>query len=62
MRGFFYRALMKLAHRYDWHYAPVIGPMSPPRNDGRDYQRWCKWCGFRQTFNCPQGRFKGRKL
>lgn len=41
-----YRLVMKLAHRYDWHYAPIIGPLSP---DGT-YQRWCKWCGFRQSF------------
>jgi hypothetical protein len=40
-----YRALMKLAHRYDWHYAPMIEPIAP---EG-DMQLWCKWCGFRQT-------------
>lgn len=36
---------MKLAHRYDWHHAPEIGPFE----DGK-YQRWCKWCGFRESF------------
>lgn len=46
MRYFFYRNLMLLAHKFDWHHAPVIGPISP---DG-DYQRWCTWCGFRQSF------------
>lgn len=41
---FLYRPLMRLAHRYNWHYAPVIGPFE----DGAT-QRWCQWCGFRQT-------------
>jgi hypothetical protein len=36
---------MKIAHKYHWHYAPLIGPILP---DGT-YQRWCKWCGFRET-------------
>jgi hypothetical protein len=40
--GFFYRLLMKLAHSFNWHYAPPIYP------DG-DTQLWCKWCGFRET-------------
>jgi len=38
-----YRPLMKLAHRFDWHFAPLSGPLSP---DGT-YHRWCQWCGFR---------------
>jgi hypothetical protein len=42
---FGYRWFMRLAHKFDWHYAPVIGPF----DDGR-YQRWCKWCGFRESF------------
>ena len=33
---------MRLAHRFNWHYAPPIYP------DG-DTHLWCKWCGFRQT-------------
>lgn len=37
-----YRAVMKLAHRFNWHYAPPVYP------DG-DTQLWCQWCGFRQT-------------
>lgn len=40
--GFFYRLIMRIAHKYNWHYAPPIDP------DG-DTQLWCKWCGFRQT-------------
>jgi len=51
IRGYLYRSLMKLAHRFDWHYAPVIGPLSPPSEDGRNYQRWCRWCGFRQNLH-----------
>lgn len=37
---------MKLAHKFDWHYAPMIGPIQP---DGT-YVRWCKWCGMRDTY------------
>jgi len=43
--GWFYRSLTRLAHKFDWHYAPVHGP----REDGK-YQRWCQWCGFRQSY------------
>ena len=39
---FLYRPLMKLAHRYHWHYASPIYP------DG-DTQLLCQWCGFRQV-------------
>lgn len=51
--GLFYRLVMRVAHRFDWHYAPVIGPLDAggpddPRH-GR-YQRWCRWCGFRESF------------
>lgn len=37
---------MKLAHKYNWHYAPPIYP------DG-DTMLWCKWCGFREVV-CKQ--------
>lgn len=37
-----YRFVMKLAHKYNWHYAPPVYP------DG-DTQLWCQWCGFRET-------------
>jgi hypothetical protein len=40
--AFVYRTIMRLAHRFNWHYAPEIGPLE----DGRT-QLWCKWCGFR---------------
>jgi len=42
MKGWLYRIIMKIAHRYHWHYAPPIYPEG-------DIQLWCKWCGFRQT-------------
>jgi hypothetical protein len=42
MRWKLYRLVMRVAHRYNWHYAPPIYPEG-------DTQLWCKWCGFRQT-------------
>lgn len=42
MRGFFYRLVMRISHKYNWHYAPPIYPEG-------DTHLWCKWCGFRQT-------------
>lgn len=36
---FFYSRIMKIAHKFNWHYAPPIYP------DG-DTMLWCKWCGF----------------
>jgi hypothetical protein len=52
--GWFYRSLMKLAHRYDWHHAKVFGPFE----DGR-YQRWCQWCGLRESYSYdPRQRAK----
>jgi hypothetical protein len=38
----FYSNIMRIAHRFNWHYAPPIRP-------DRDTQLWCKWCGFRET-------------
>lgn len=40
--GFLYRVVMKLAHRYNWHYAPPCYP------DGDTMLR-CSWCGFSQV-------------
>ena len=37
-----YRLVMRIGHRYDWHYVPPI------HLEG-DTQLWCQWCGFRQT-------------
>lgn len=42
MKWRLYRVVMRLAHRFHWHYAPPIYPEG-------DTQLWCKWCGFRQT-------------
>lgn len=36
-----YRLVMKLAHHFNWHYAPPIYPNG-------DTQLWCEWCGFSQ--------------
>lgn len=41
LKGKFYRVIMKIAHRFNWHYAPPIYV------DG-DTVLWCKWCGFRE--------------
>lgn len=38
----FYRLLMKVAHRYNWHHATVCYP------DG-DTLYWCQWCGMRDV-------------
>lgn len=42
IRYILYSTIMKIAHKYNWHYAPPIYP------DG-DTHLWCQWCGFRQT-------------
>ena len=42
MSGTLYRIIMRIAHHYNWHYAPPIYPEG-------DTQLWCKWCGFRET-------------
>jgi hypothetical protein len=38
-----YRAIMRIAHRYGWHYAP-----GHYIQDG-DFMRWCHWCGMRDV-------------
>jgi len=37
-----YRLVMRIAHRFHWHYMPVSGPME----DGTT-MLWCHWCGAR---------------
>lgn len=49
MRWVLYRAVMKFAHRFNWHYAPPIYPEG-------DTQLWCKWCGFRMTLPNTGGK------
>ena len=39
--GLLYRVTMRLAHRFNWHYAPPVHPEG-------DTVLWCKWCGLRQ--------------
>lgn len=46
-----YRLIMKIAHRYNWHYAPPCYP------DG-DTVLLCHWCGMRDVIrrtndSCP---------
>lgn len=43
--AFFYRGVMRIAHRFNWHHAPPILGIMP----GNDTQLWCTWCGFRMT-------------
>jgi len=40
LNGRVYRLVMRVAHRYNWHYAPPIYPEG-------DTMLWCQWCGFR---------------
>lgn len=40
LRGRAYRTIMRLAHRFNWHY------MQPSYPDG-DTMLWCHWCGIR---------------
>ena len=56
IKGWMYRLIMRIAHRYNWHYAPPIYP------DG-DTQLWCQWCGFRATIKkgWDMGSKKGKK-
>jgi hypothetical protein len=37
--GFFYQSIMKIAHYFNWHYAPPCYP------DGDTLLR-CDWCGM----------------
>lgn len=46
-----YRHVMRLSHRFNWHYAPPIYPE-------QDTQLWCKWCGFRMTLPRPDSKLK----
>ena len=42
MKWWLYGLVMKIAHKYNWHYAPPIYPEG-------DTMLWCKWCGFREV-------------
>jgi hypothetical protein len=45
-RWWLYRPVMRLAHRFNWHWMPPIYPE-------RDTQLWCQWCGARYTLPKP---------
>ena len=38
--GFWYQALMKVAHRFNWHHMKPCYPMG-------ETMLWCHWCGIR---------------
>lgn len=42
IKGYLYQVVMRLAHRFNWHYAPPI------YLDGDKVIR-CEWCGFSQV-------------
>lgn len=42
IRTVIYRAVMRFAHWFNWHYMPPTYP------DG-DTMLWCKWCGVRDV-------------
>lgn len=48
MRGWIYRKLMTLAHKYNWHRTKSLGPFA----DGTR-QNWCQWCGLREVVPKP---------
>ena len=38
-----YRHLMRCAHRYGWHYAPITVLVDDAT------MKWCHWCGMREV-------------
>ena len=57
IRGYFYRILMRFAHRYGWHYAPGKPEPYPRKYDceaGASFH-WCHWCGLRGYTFKPTG-------
>ncbi len=49
IRSFLYTKIMRLAHKYNWHYAPPIYPEG-------DTQLHCQWCGFHATIKYRKHR------
>lgn len=49
---FWYRLVMRIAHRFNWHYAP------PCYLEG-DTQLWCQWCGLRATVKRANVEYSG---
>ena len=62
VRGKLYRAVMIVAHRYGWHYAPKKPepwpPMYPPEA-GASFC-WCQWCGLRGHVLNPTNPLRAR--
>ena len=44
---FLHRPVMRLAHHFNWHYAPPFVV-----EDGSEH-RWCHWCGLRYAKPSP---------
>lgn len=53
LRGRLYRLVMRIAHRYHWHYAP---PLYPQHENGWDKMLWCQWCGFQAVIERHVGK------
>lgn len=52
-----YRLVMRIAHRFNWHYMEPMHGIQPDNNS----QIWCHWCGARYTLprkNKPQADSK----
>ena len=45
MRGWFYRAISRMTHKYNWHHAKVCH-----MEDG-SVLYWCQWCGMRDIMH-----------
>ena len=63
MEAFIRRWLTIQMHKLDLHYAPVHGPIVG-HEDGRPrWQRWCQWCGLRESYRYdPRRIFTLREL
>ena len=47
--GYFYRLLMRLSHRFNWHH------MKPnPHLEKGKIHLWCYWCGARAVLIKPR--------
>jgi hypothetical protein len=57
MRWVLYRVLMRLAHKYGWHYAPERPEPYPPQYPPEAGAKlcWCTWCGLRGHVLHPTG-------
>ena len=53
--GFFYRVIMRIAHKFNWHYAP-------PSYPNGDTLLWCHWCGMRDVVRSAKLAEIGRAM